>query len=903
MALKLKDFAEPASPRALEGGVTECATCDAYHLLSRELERYSRGELAGRSLLVAGNRGSGKSTIVRHAIDQIRRKAVTRGTRPKPQRRLLPVLLNGPDLLDSIPASSNGTNRGAHDQSDFLESALTLIARNLHHALIGEFSECYSRRVEAQKNVPLEMAAQLNIELEHGAEVALLRRYWGDAGCLDSGVLFKDAETSSPASKSEPPATQKNDSGDAVDATKPASPASQPASPTAQKDDSGDHSKAAEPASPAAQGHASGILVQAAEPGSPASPPSPPAAQKNDSGILLEAAAPAWKDQGARELLLLATAGEAYGIVCEKPAAPQDPAGTVKHVLPALAALPTGTLRLHGLIGLVPAAIVAGIMLSTGQSIHSAALGGAITGLAIFAVSGLLTMFSQAHRIIPEVSTANLDRLLDLLVERAGEAGLAPVFIVDELDKVEDLSARLDGLFKRCKHFVSDKTFFCFLSERVFGERISTLLSGWQYPKEATYFGEETFLRYTTDDLIKYLTQIFKPLKLEEDRDDFYFLCAVLLHESQMHIGILRQRLRSMVDQDGALREEPAVWKTEPAMVAAITIQLAVEYVLLSNRVGKVRNPRLERLLYDAVYYPSRQWKQGSAELRVDIESFRRYLREILPDRDARWLHGTAEFDWLYERMKEVVDLVAAPDELVVKAKGLLEVAAPKEPHLGFLTKLLVVCSGAQPVASPLELDVYRWLVLRTPAGMQPQSTALSKTVTEFYYLDQQAAALLDLDTLLRTFSSGHVSLDTLGAEPRWLILPNPWQEIKKLVDAWRAYRLGTVAEPSDDDRKTLLNYCEAVSENGGVLRFALFCAAMRKVNLEQALVDVWGDLNLASLQGEARFKALEKAAQSLRGSVPAELKPDHHEMLLCRADQLWKWLGTMRRFIQSLRP
>jgi hypothetical protein len=805
MALKLKDFSEPASPRALEeGGVAECATCDAYHLVSRELERYARGELAGRSLLVAGNRGSGKSTIVRHAIDQIRRKAVTRGKRIEPRRRLLPVLLNGPDLLDPIPASSNGTKRGAHDQSDFLESALTLIARNLYHALIAEFSECYSRRVEGQKNVPLEIAAQLSIELEHGAEVGLLRRYWGDALCLDSGILFEAAET-------------------------------------------------------------------------------------------------AWKDQGSRELLLLATAGEAYGIVCEKPAPPQDAVGTVKHVLPALAALPPGTLRFHGLIGLVPAALVAGIMLSTHQSVGMAVFGGAITGLAIFAVSGLLTMFSQAHRIIPEVSTANLDRLLDLLVERAGEAGLAPVFMVDELDKVEDLSARLDGLFKRCKHFVSDKTFFCFLSERVFGERISTLLSGWQYPKEATYFGEETFLRYTTTDLIEYLDRIIKPAK--EDRDDFYFLCAVLLHESQMHIGVLRQRLRSMVDQNGALREEPAVWKTEPAMVAAITIQLAVEYVLLANRVGRVGSARLERLLYDAVYYPSRQWKLGSAELRVDIESFRRYLREILPDRDARWLYGTAEFDWLHGRMKEVVDLIAAPDELVVKAKKLIEDAPPIEPHLSFLQRLLAVCSNAPPVVSLLPSGVYDWSVRRTPAGLQPQSTALSETVTEFYWLDQQAAALLDLDNLLRAFSSGQVSLDTLGAEPRWLILPNPWQGIEALIHAWRAYRLGTAAELSEGDRKRLLDYCKVLTENSGILRFTLFCAAMRRVNLEQALVDVWGDLNLASLQGEERFKALEKAAQSLRSSVPGELKPDHYEMFLCPAEQLWKWLRPVRRFLECLKP
>src|SRR5262245_23057570 len=45
----------------------------AYDILIREMERYVRGDVPGRSFLISGHRGSGKTSLVRQAADELNR--------------------------------------------------------------------------------------------------------------------------------------------------------------------------------------------------------------------------------------------------------------------------------------------------------------------------------------------------------------------------------------------------------------------------------------------------------------------------------------------------------------------------------------------------------------------------------------------------------------------------------------------------------------------------------------------------------------------------------------------------------------------------------------------------------------------------------------------------------------
>src|SRR4026208_1619414 len=82
---------------------------DALQRLTKEIERYGRRELAGRSVLIAGHRGVGKTTLVRKAIEN------ARGYRSLYEGRPLFVDLHGPDLLappdrEMPPKPVNGTH-------------------------------------------------------------------------------------------------------------------------------------------------------------------------------------------------------------------------------------------------------------------------------------------------------------------------------------------------------------------------------------------------------------------------------------------------------------------------------------------------------------------------------------------------------------------------------------------------------------------------------------------------------------------------------------------------------------------------------------------------------------------------------------------------------------------------
>jgi hypothetical protein len=87
---------------------------------------------------------------------------------------------------------------------------------------------------------------------------------------------------------------------------------------------------------------------------------------------------------------------------------------------------------------------------------------------------GLTLTSARAHRqtvsteyhFLRDRSVETLDRELPLVIERIRDAGLAPVFLIDELDKIDDLESSMAQLVQRMKHLVADYSFFCFLTDR-----------------------------------------------------------------------------------------------------------------------------------------------------------------------------------------------------------------------------------------------------------------------------------------------------------------------------------------------------------------------------------------------------------------------------------------------------
>ena len=139
-------------------------------ILAQQIERYLKGEVCGRSCLIAGSRGSGKTTLVQTACERMRDRV--------PGMRPILVRLHGPSLLNPaqrLPADATTPDPKTPEpsaQEKICENVLRTIVINLYQAAAEEFATA----------------------LDGAPNAASLRDFWDAANALETGVLL---ETSS----------------------------------------------------------------------------------------------------------------------------------------------------------------------------------------------------------------------------------------------------------------------------------------------------------------------------------------------------------------------------------------------------------------------------------------------------------------------------------------------------------------------------------------------------------------------------------------------------------------------------------------------------------------------------------------------------------------------------------
>ncbi|HKV09022.1 MAG TPA: hypothetical protein VJ725_12840, partial [Thermoanaerobaculia bacterium] len=244
---------------------------------------------------------------------------------------------------------------------------------------------------------------------------------------------------------------------------------------------------------------------------------------------------------------------------------------------------------------------------------------------------------SREMTFLYDLSVATLDRALPILIERLLAAGLAPVFVVDELDKVDQLSQRIVKMVHYLKKLVAERAFFCFLTDRSYFEEMTQRGASRPYPVEYTYFTHRLFVTYQPRDFHAYLDELLllpQPAtppgppaaapapevprdvaiaqegEVSEDETDRLFLSFVLLHQSQMHALDLHRRLAALNDGKDNVDLHPGEVRDRTSFMAAVIMQLAIEIVfedpVLLDRLN--REPEFGRLVNDALYYLSRCW-------------------------------------------------------------------------------------------------------------------------------------------------------------------------------------------------------------------------------------------------------------------------------------------------------
>lgn len=590
----------------------------AADLLLDEMRRYRDADPAsrrGRSLLVAGHRGAGKTYLVESALAITEADPPPASETPATLRRLLRVDVHGPTLLGGAGDAAGGggaarSEGGAAPGDDpMVKAALEQIVLSLYRGLVGEVTRRYRERVEeriagdagVRAGDLRERAAQLELELDEYPGADRLRDYWHAGGFLEEGVLF--------------PGTSRR----------------------ARPPDQGLRELVAISTACEVFRRISGIF--------------PTIKETQNLGASQSQSASAGLDTSKRDLLT-----------------------------------PTLSLLTGGVVG-------AGLFAGTGGAGVESAAGGLIAALGASLVfkysSGRSRQRSvwREYTFVPDRSVATLDRALPALIRRLENAGLVPVFVVDELDKVMCLPTRMRDIVRHLKKFVSEQAFFCFLTDRSYFEYLTQRTLAQAYPIEHTYFTSRLFVVFRPETLYDHMGDRLKldaaalaalPVAAAADdarriaASDLAALPYIILHRAEMHAIDLVRELGDIRGPGGEVSFPPGAVRSETRNRCDLMIQLAVRMLLARADLCTLmeREPEVTRLAYDTVYYPMRLRKQHRFLLDLSekaMPQFERYLeRRMVPDRQEQHDYqavslGETDVDAFYGLARELAELLSDP--------------------------------------------------------------------------------------------------------------------------------------------------------------------------------------------------------------------------------------------------
>jgi hypothetical protein len=412
------------------------------------------------------------------------------------------------------------------------------------------------------------------------------------------------------------------------------------------------------------------------------------------SGVLFGDPDARYDDQGLRELVAVAGVCEAYRRISGRYQLEEKVTDAAARKLEASLGGTLGGRELFGpVLSLLSGGLVgAGLTAARTPGIEAtlAGIAAALGAAAVLKVSSSRSRASSMTReatFLFDLSTATLDRALPILIDRLLAAGLAPIFVVDELDKVEDLSQRILGMVHHLKKLVAEQAFFCFLTDRSYYEQMVRRSEDQPYPVEYTYFTHCLFVAFQPADLHLYLSRALellgpdlqagagaedaaavsqgggsaaagvagdsslsgvaggagraaaghasadaRLLELEQkkaiapDEDDYAMLPWVLLHRSQMHALDLARRLAELRNDNGNLCLPSGTVASGYAYRFDAMIQIAVEIILDDPdlRNRLEREPEFGRLTFDTMYYLSRRWLADPSAI-IDLEEGTRH--------------------------------------------------------------------------------------------------------------------------------------------------------------------------------------------------------------------------------------------------------------------------------------
>jgi hypothetical protein len=856
MAIFIVESPDPQMQRAAGGTASLLAESVAYNRLCRELRRYVEGEITGRSFLIAGHRGAGKTTLVLKAVQDVLNSVAPGNIRP------LLVALHGPDLLapaakpqtgdkaEDAATESNGKEKDKEQEkkankntepevTNDAEEVLKQITISMYRSLADEMYRAFRNRAKwlqvlggPSDRDASELPMALRTELDRPAELAQLRELWKRVRGIPYGVLH-----------------------------------------TADWDGSDYHPR--------------GARLFAERIGA-----SFPSAQ-----YFLDGSAET-SEQGMLELVALSSASLAYQRVSGKLDKKESETSNVSAKQSAAVEVTTEIKNfLSPLFGILTGAgVCVGLTMTTNGSPYLAALAGLLAAVGTTVVlkySKTRTReFARTTELtfLPDTKISSLDRTLPLLVERCRQAGLALVFVVDELDKVNDLSKRMGPLIQHLKHFVTERSFFCFLADRNYLEALRRNLINAPYGMEYTYFSNRLFVLYRPSDLHAYLKRMLQPRPASplssDDEVALALLPYVLLHRSRLHPFDLRRQLAMIQNEQGELLIVKAALASQLGYRFDVLIQVAVEWLLdgpeLSERLSQ--DEEFTQLVYDTLYYPSRMWERGESELNTTKAALVEYLKERISDSlagnsnnsnganattdTARPLNKMDE-EFLAICLNQLVGYLLKPDLL----KSEISSRNPKR----FSATVLEAIPSAGPLAPGSRIQVYPWRYDKN--GRPVRQPGVQTVLTP-----QLKTAMLDIqgmDQALQQLTGMQAGLSRLTSEFKLLSATPAYSAVQDAIA--RLTELSRMENPQaypemENHANIVWEYSLLLTQNAQMLSKALICAkaiaqfddgSSGQTSLLAGLTALSQQLSLASATAQETKEQVDIATMKLQPAFP----------------------------------
>jgi hypothetical protein len=293
-----------------------------------------------------------------------------------------------------------------------------------------------------------------------------------------------------------------------------------------------------------------------------------------------------------------------------------------------------------------------------------------------------------------DTSHESLIRRVPLLVERLREVGFPVVFVVDELDKLERGTTAEDlmrSLMRDLKSYVTERSFLCFVVERAYYESVfrirpeqpDTSPTG-AYGVAHTFYSDAAFVVLTHAALHAYLRVALCETRPDDSaqRTDGHdeaarqlhlakFRC-VLMSRSRVHAYDLRRELAraraggdlAAIARGGAFRA-PVVW------AYAALLELSIEWVMCEERRSQraAEDPYFAQVEQDLLYDIAAAWRSETAA-RVDQLSIEIRVKERTAVRGDHPL--------LVGAVQELVEILSAPQSLPTRVDDDLDMQRVK---------------------------------------------------------------------------------------------------------------------------------------------------------------------------------------------------------------------------------